>query len=159
MSKEERIGDVSAQLNIALDNASKVISAVSGAFSGEWKKAPSTGVRAVFGRWANTAVRHLQAVAILAREGDLTAVSEIHHRQLVEILIQVRYLASVDGDVREQYAQKVAAWGCGDYLRKMEKFKDEDFAQAGYTEMEEILEKFDPDIVRQVGDEMDAGKW
>ena len=43
MAEEQQLDDLSTQLDTAIDNASKVISAVSESFSGELKKAASTG--------------------------------------------------------------------------------------------------------------------
>ena len=46
MAEEQQLDDLSGQLDTAIDNGSKVISAVSESFLGEWKKAASTGVAA-----------------------------------------------------------------------------------------------------------------
>jgi hypothetical protein len=130
--------------------ATSVAVAISTAFGEPWSLNPSTGVKAVFGLWANRSVRHLTAIVVLARIESLALLAEVHYRQILEIHLQVRYFALASALERERFAQKISAWGCVEWLRKMEPFKEHDFAKAGWREMNDQLSRYDPNIVNEV---------
>jgi hypothetical protein len=75
---------------------------------------------------------------------------------MLEIFLQARAVISAEGPVRERMAQKVSAWGCVDYLEKMERFKDAPFGRKGYLEIQEQLTHFDPGLVEEI--RKDRGK-
>ncbi len=104
--------------------ARDTISNIHAAFKSPWEKNPSTGERAVFGHWVVKAVRHLSSITILCENHDLSMVAHVHHRQIFEIFLQVRYFASVSDEEREYLSQKIAALGCVEYLEKLKSIKD-----------------------------------
>ena len=138
--------------------ARSIISDVSRAFNSTRTKNPSTNVRAVFGLWANKAVMHLAAITVLAEEHDLSIVAYVHHRQMIEILIQVRYLAMANEKQREKIARKVIAWGCADYLEKISTFKDTDVGKAGYEVISRQFANFDRDVIDEISAERAKGQ-
>jgi len=132
--------------------------AISRSFSAPWTKNPGPNERAVFGTWTNNAVRHLGAVIVLVEQGDLALIAEVHFRQLLELLLQVRRLAQEPTASRDSLALKVAAWGCVDYLKKLEPVKNEPYAAAGYTQLSSMKARFPPALIKQIEAEMKKGK-
>jgi hypothetical protein len=142
--------DALKNLSEVIDAAHVSISNVSHAFHESWKSNPSTGVRAAFGHWLVSSARHVVAVTTLVQENDLVKVAEVHYRQMLEILFQVRKVASTHGANREHIVQKVAAWGVLDYLEKMEFVKDTEWGRGGYEDVEQRLELFDVELVLEI---------
>ena len=125
----------------------ELISSVLGAYKEQWKANPSTGVRAALGHWIMNSVRHLAAISILCEEHDLSTVAEVHYRQILEIMLQVRYFLSFDPHERDLVAQRISAWGCLDFLDKLEILKDHKLIKSGYEKAEEQLSTYELDIV------------
>ena len=56
-------------LNLIIDYSRNSMANVAEAVKGEWKNNPPTIVRAAFGRWYVSAMRHLEAMNILSENG------------------------------------------------------------------------------------------
>jgi hypothetical protein len=125
----------------------ELIGSVSQAFNEPWKANPSTGVRAALGHWIMNSVRHLAAISILCEEHDLSTVAEVHYRQILEIMLQVRYFLAFDPNERDLVAQRVSAFGCLDFLDKLENLKDNELVKSGYEKAKEQLSTYELDIV------------
>jgi hypothetical protein len=145
--------DARKLLNAAISQAADATDAIATAFREPWKLDPSEGVRAVFGVWINKSIRHLVAISTLTGIEGLGLIAEVHCRQLLEIFLQARYMAATSPQERERLAEKISAWGCVEWLVKMEPLKDQAFATAGWTEMTTQLTKYDPALVLQVKSE------
>lgn len=146
-------------LEATISRASDAVRKISDAYNQPWSNNPGTGVRAAFGIWITRAARHLAALTALAKMGDLAIVAEVHYRQMLEILLQVRYLAKADANDRERLAQKISAWGCVEWLEKMEPFKNREFAMQGYKEVSEQLAKYDAELVNEIRNEISRRIW
>ena len=142
--------DAQKHLTKTLERARTVISIVVEAFKEPWSKNPSTSVRAVLGLWVVNIMRHFLAIQILAEEFDLIKIADTHYRQMFEIMLQIRFITSAENNKRERLAHKVSAWGCVDYLEKMKRFKDVDFAKNAYIEEQTHLSEYDPDLVAEI---------
>jgi len=151
----ERFDEVSAKdlLAKAIETADEVIGAVSGAYKEEWTNNPSTIVRAVFGHWLVKAGRHLAATITLCKEHDLSVVVDVHHRQIFELFLQVRYYASLHQDGKEKNAMKILAIGYVEFLEKMNLVKDDKHIQGVYKDTSELLSQVDKDLVEEIKNE------
>jgi hypothetical protein len=130
--------------------AREVIEVVSEAYKEEWTNKPSISVRAVFGHWLVKAARHFLAAIILCEERDLSVVAGVHHRQMFELFIQIRYYASATLEGKEIFAEKISALGCVEYLEKLDVVKDNDHMKGAYDEISEILTHHNQDIVSEI---------
>lgn len=148
-----------AELEIAIDRASEAIARVAYSFAQPWRKSPGTGARAVFGLWANKLIRHLAAVTVLSQGGGLSQIAEVHYRQMIEILIQVRKFASAAPEERERLAQRISAFGSLEFIEKLEQFKDTDFGRQGYGEAVDQLGKYDDRIVKRAKRDRERRRW
>jgi len=129
----------------------------------DWKNKLSPEEYVVFLYWANKATNHLLAVIalceadmredLIASKYELVPIANIHYRQMVELFLQVKYLAKIEKNERPHFAEKAVAFGVVEYLRKMEIFRDDEFAQKGISEMEERLKYFSPEIIQEIQDE------
>ena len=137
-------------LEQAITETNVKFSEFSDAFHGEWTRNPPTSERVVLGFWIISAWRHLRAVVVLADSYDLNNVAEVHFRSILEIFLQVRYFIQTEKSKRERMAQKVSAWGCIDYLEKVEKLKGYKFAQAGYAMMNSHLANYDSELIKEI---------
>jgi len=135
-----------------------VRSEISESFSKPWTNNPGSNERAVFGMWVNNAVRHLVAVTVLAEQGDLALIAEVHFRQLLELLLQTKRLAAEPSASRDSLALKVAAWGCIDYLNKLQPVKNHPLAADGYAELSSMKSRFPKALTAQIESEMKKGK-
>jgi len=147
-----------AVLRATVLRAGDVTSSISHSFARPWTNNPGPNERAVFGMWVNNAVRHLAAVAVLAEQGDLALIAEVHFRQILELLLQVRWLAREPQASRESLALKIAAWGCVDYLRKLEPVKNLPIAAPGYAELASMKSRFPRALIGRIEGEMKKGK-
>jgi len=145
-------------LRATMLRAIDVTTAISDSFAQPWTDNPGGNERAVFGIWTNNAIRHLASVTALAQQGDLALTAEVHFRQLLELLLQTRRLAEEPRPSREGLALKVAAWGCIDYLRKLQPVKDHPLAVKGYAELAAMKSRFPKPLVAQIEREMKKGK-
>jgi len=148
--KEFSLDEASCLLADTISRAQDLASEVTEAFRSPWTLHPSGAVRVVLAFWVAKAFRHLRAIITLAKHHDLVKVADVHQRQMLEIFLQARAVISADPTARERMAQKAAAWGCVDYLEKMEKVKEAPFARNGYLEVQDQLTHFDPDIVTEI---------
>jgi hypothetical protein len=139
-----------ALLSSTTKGARAIISSVSAAFSQEWKSNPGTGARAALGKWVLTLVRHLGAISILAEEHDLSTVADVHYRQMFEIQLQVRRFLATAHSEHDRLAEKISAWGCIDFLDKLEPVKDLEVVRKGYEEMSARLSLYDPALVAAI---------
>jgi len=137
-------------LNSTIKGARAIIGAVSGAFTQEWKSSPGTGARAALGKWVLTSVRHLAAITILAEEHDLSTVADVHYRQMFEIQLQARHFLESPPSEHDHLAEKISAWGCMDFLEKLEPVKDLEVVRKGYEEMTTQLSLYDPTLVASI---------
>lgn len=112
----------------------------------------------MLGHWMLKSFRHLMAIVALAKTMDLAKVAEVHYRQILEILLQIRKFASYPPDEQDGVAKKIAIWGILDYLDKLERFRDADFAKGGHEEAEDRLGRFDPSLVDEVRGERKPGQ-
>jgi len=126
------------------------LSAVSDAYKNPWTKNPSTGIRAFIGHSLTKAHRHFAAAIILCEAQHLSMVVNVHHRQMFETFLQIRYFLSLDQDKKEYIAEKIAAWGCVEFLEKLESTKQLDNVKKGYADMQERLTHFDKNIVDEI---------
>lgn len=148
-----------AELESAIDQASKAIASVAYSFGQSWGKNPETGTRAVFGLWANKLIRHLAAVTLLSQGGDLSQIAEVHYRQMIEIWLQVRKFADAEPEERERIAQRISAFGSLEFVEKLEQFKDSDFGRQGYQEAMDQLGKYDDQIVKRASRDRERRRW
>lgn len=139
--------------------ARKAISRVSDAYSQDWKENPSTEIRAALGYWVVCATRHFAAITILCEEHDLSMVADTHYRQMLEIQLQIRFYVSLDKSIWERTAQKISAYGCIDYLEKLESIMDHPNVQHGYQEVESLLENFDKDLIDSIRSDRAKRIW
>jgi hypothetical protein len=137
-------------LDVVLEKAKEVIGVVTDANKEEWKNAPSTRVRAVFGHWLVNATRHFKATICLCEEHDLSVVADTHHRQIFELYIQARYYASFDQSAKERYAEKMCAIGFIEYLEKMSVLKDHEQLRDTYKEVSDALSHYDSELVDEI---------
>ncbi|MBI5962139.1 MAG: hypothetical protein HY863_01585 [Chloroflexi bacterium] len=137
-------------LGAVILKARDALIAVSDACKKPWTKNPSIGIRAFLGYSLVKARRHFAAVIVLCEERDLSMVAYVHHRQMFEIFLQVRYFLSFSQDKMEYLAQKISAWGCLEYLEKLESSKDRDGIKNGYDDMLEQLACFDKNIIDEI---------
>jgi hypothetical protein len=133
-------------LGSVIKKAEEVIGVVSDVFKEDWTNNPSTSVRAVFGQWLVTAVRHFAAVIVLCENHDLSVVADVHHRQIFELFLQTRYFASLDRDSKEKNAEKIVATGYVEFLEKITILKDHDQITNTYKEVLEKLNRFDANL-------------
>lgn len=136
-----------------------MIDAVAKSCTREWRKKTGTGEMLVLRKWLMTSVRHLYVILTLADsvdEHDLIMVGKIHHRQIFEIMLQVRYFLKQDSE-KESVAEKISAWGCVDYLEQLEQLKDHSSIK-GYGEMEAKLASYDKDLITLIKKERRYGK-
>jgi hypothetical protein len=129
------------------------IGKVSGSFRQPWTQNPGTGARAALGKWLTTSVRHLAAITVLAEEHDLSTVAEVHYRQMLEISLQVRRFVTATASEQEELAERISAWGCLDFLEKLEPAKELALASKGYQEMTVQLSKYDPGLIARIRSE------
>lgn len=140
-------------LQSVISSAREAIDVIAEAFRKPWSANPTTSERAVFGHWLVYAVRHLVAIIILCEERDLSMVANVHRRQMFEIFLQVRYYASVQKDKRENLAEKISAWGCIEYLEKLESLKDHDDVKNGYDYVLEQLTHHNQNTIDEIKSE------
>jgi hypothetical protein len=148
-----------SSLKKVLDVARETVSKVSDAYNQDWEENPSTVIRAVLGYWVVSALRHFVAIITLCEEHDLSMVADSHYRQILEIQLQIRYFLSGDADKWEVTAQKVSAYGCVEYLEKLESVKDHPSVVDGYYKAQEQLKKYDPHIITEIKQDRSKGKW
>jgi len=158
MGKEKET-EAEVLLKDAIHKARQTVSDVSDAFNCEWSRNPSTSVRAVLGYWMFTAIRHFVALITLCEENDLSMVSGTHYRQMLEIMIQVRYFTSQAISQWETMAQRVSAYGCIEYLEKLKIVKDHPSVVEGYMEAQEQLKRYDQQIVDQIRRARSNKEW
>lgn len=142
--------EAKAFLDLIIEYARNSEAKVVDAFKGEWKNNPSTIVRAVFGNWCVTALRHLEAMNILGETHDFSVVSSVHYRQIFEMFIQVRYYASLSQEEQVRYGKKIHAIGCVDYIEKMKVVKDHPSIKPAYDEMLGALEEYEKELVEEI---------
>ena len=146
-------------LKNVVEVAREAVSNVSTAYNQDWQENPSTGIRAVLGFWVVSALRHFVAFITLCEVHDLSMVANTHYRQMLEIQLQIRYFLSLDDDKWEITSQKVSAYGCVEYLDKLEAIKDHPTVKAGYREAEERLKDYDQDIIAEIKQDRSNRKW
>jgi len=146
MNDIEAKSDLSATVATSRD----IIARVSEAFQTDWTRNPATPTRAALGKWIVTAKRHLSAMIVLAEQNDLWTVSHSHHRQIFEILLQVRHFIQAQTGQHSRLAQKVSASGCLEFLHQLESIKDHPKVRPGYEEMTDLLSKYDSDVIEEL---------
>jgi hypothetical protein len=140
-------------LGVVLYKTKEVIGVVADVYKEKWTTSPSTGIRAVFGHWFVNATRHFKAAICLCEEHDLSVVADVHHRQIFEQYLQVRYYASLDEHAKEKHAKKIYAIGCIDYLEKMNVLKDHEQIKSAYKEVSDALTQFDKGLLDEITEE------
>jgi hypothetical protein len=133
-----------------LEKAKEVIGVVTEAYNEVWTAAPPTEVRAVFGVWLVEAYRHFLSTIYLCEEHDLSVVANVHHRQIFEIYIQVRYYASLDLIAKEKCAEKIFAIGCIEYLENISPLKDHAQYISAYEEIATALSHCNSELVNEI---------
>ncbi len=146
-------------LKNVVEVAREIVSNVSSAYNQDWQENPSTGIRAVLGLWVVSALRHFVALITLCETHDLSMVANTHYRQMLEIQLQIRYFLSLDEDKWEATSQKVSAYGCVEYLDKLETVKDHPTVKAGYREAEEQLKNYNQHIIAEIKQDRSNRKW
>lgn len=148
----EKYNESTAQslLSDVIGKAREINGVISDAYKEEWTNKPSTGVRVVFGHWLVNAARHFGATIILCEEPILSVVSNVHHRQIFEIFLQVRYYVSLKQDVKEKIVDKISAWGCVDYLEKLDVLKDDNNIKKAFEEISKKLTQYDKNLVDEI---------
>lgn len=133
-----------------INKAKEVLDVISEELKKDWSNKPSTKVRMVYGHWFFNAYRHFRASIILCQEFDLSIVTNVHHRQIFEIFLQVRYYSLLNQEDKELFADKIKAIGYMEYLEKMNITLDNDFLKRGYEEISDSLEQFDIETVKDI---------
>lgn len=128
----------------------KVVRKIINEFQEPWSNNLSTNVRAIFGFWIRQSILHTIAFRELSIKGDLGMIGKVHTRQILEILLQVRELASKNVEEREQLSKKIIAYGLIDYREKLSSVVNDQPNRDGYKEVLEHLAKFDGDFVIEI---------
>ena len=139
-----------SHLRFVINRAWDAIGMVSDAYNQPWTKEPSTGIRAVFGHWLVRSVRHLSSIITLCETHDLSLVASVHHRQIFEIYLQVKFFSLHNQDKQNYLAEKISVIGCVDFLVKLEKVKNRKDVKKGYTEVQNILSLHDEKIIEEI---------
>lgn len=140
-------------LETTIANSRTVISRVSESIKEPWTKDLGVGTHLALRKWMITLVRHLATITILAEEHDLSMVAGVHYRQMFEIMLQVRYFIGKNPSDWEKLAERISAWGCVDYLEKLDSLKDHDLVSKGFQVMTEQLSMHDPDLISKIQSE------
>lgn len=151
--------DAKAFLCLIIEYARKSERKVAQAARGEWKNNPPAIVRAAFGHWYVSAMRHLEAMNILSAVRDYSVVTLVHHRQIFEIYIQVRFFASLNPEQQESYGQKIHAIGSVEYIEKLKVVKDHPFIKPNYDEMIGFIDDYDPGIIEEIYKDRKKGQY
>jgi hypothetical protein len=142
--------EAKTRLSATVSTSRGVIQRVTDAFHADWNLNPGQATRAALGKWIVTATRHLTAMNLLAEEHDLWTVSHSHHRQIFEILLQVRHFTQAEPALRDRLAQRVSASGCLELLDHLEPLQDHPKVRPGYQEMTDLLSKYDQDVIEEL---------
>lgn len=158
MAKDEE-ARAEALLRDTIRKARHRVGEISEAYNKDWIKNPSTGIRAVLGYWMVAAMRHFAALTILSEEHDLSVVAGSHYRQMLEIQIQVRHFIAQDPNQWELLAQRVSAYGCIEYLEKLEVVKSYPTVVDGYMKAQKHLENYDQQLIEKITRDRQNREW
>ena len=130
--------------------AKEALKVVLEAFKEEWKYHPSAKIKGVFGHWLVNSSRHLRAAIILCNEYDLSIVANVHHRQIFEIFLQVKYYANLTQNEKEEKADILSIIGSIEFLEKMKGLQDSDNIEKSYKEITAYLARYDKELVDNI---------
>ncbi|HCK65281.1 MAG TPA: hypothetical protein DHW49_03370 [Anaerolineae bacterium] len=148
----DRFDESTAQnlFKIVIEKAKEVRGIVTEAYKEEWKNDPSTNIRIVFVHWLAKAVRHFSAAITLCEKNDLSVINDVHHRQIFELFIQIRYFASLNQEEKDKCSKKIYAIGCIDLLEKLSIKKDHPNINGTFKKISDIVSSLDQDLINEI---------
>lgn len=137
------------KLSECVNRANKSVNEINKAKRG-WRAINTLEERVVLGLWLSTAHRHFDAILILSEDKHLSTVANLHYRQMLEILLEVRAFLNYPRKERERVAQEISILATLKYLQKWDVVKEHEKVKDGYQEMEKRLKLYDSQIVDKI---------